>query len=295
MSVKVMGAVWDSALPRDEKFVALSYADHASHDGTNVYPSVGRMAWKTGYTTRSIQIITKKLVDRGVLVPDGIGPGGVNKYYFSVDALPVRDDFIPDRAKNIHPKAGGEEISGGGEEISQGGEETSPEPSYNRQYKHTPTPPPDDVQELVSAIASRVRNRFHERSEGEFKALAMWLHDQGATPAGVNSFCDWFEEYDDAAPWLKNFYNDWPRYTSGKPPVFAKRKKKDSGASKQEQLEALKVIARKGTRNYKTEIVPAIAEAGLTETVKRMGKWRDIVQLNETAFRVKFYQAWGAS
>ena len=44
MSVKIMGLVWDSCLPRDEKFVALAYADHASHDGSGIFPSVNLIA-----------------------------------------------------------------------------------------------------------------------------------------------------------------------------------------------------------------------------------------------------------
>ena len=54
MSVKVMGWVWDQDLPRDEKFILLAYADHANHEGYNVYPAVATVAKKTGYSELSL-------------------------------------------------------------------------------------------------------------------------------------------------------------------------------------------------------------------------------------------------
>lgn len=83
MSVKIMGMVWDlkkSQVNRDEKYILLAYADHASHDGTNIFPAVATIAEKTGYSERSVQMITRSLNRRGFLVPDGSGPHGTNKW-----------------------------------------------------------------------------------------------------------------------------------------------------------------------------------------------------------------------
>lgn len=102
MSVKMMGAVFDADLPRDEKYVLLSYADHAAHDGTSIYPSVARMAWKTGYSRRSIQMITTKLVEKGILMPDGKGKHGVNRYRMDISALPEREAW---EVQFLHPPA----------------------------------------------------------------------------------------------------------------------------------------------------------------------------------------------
>lgn len=93
MSVKIMGMVWDSDLPRNEKYVLLAYADHADHDGRNIYPSVPRMAWKTGYDDRAVQRITKKLINKGILARDGEGPNGTNLYRIVLGNLPARPDF----------------------------------------------------------------------------------------------------------------------------------------------------------------------------------------------------------
>lgn len=111
MSVKVMGAVWDTDLPRAEKYVLLAYADHAAHDGTEVYPSVGRTAWKTGYSRRSIQKITSRLVDRGILIEIGTRDSGVKKYRVDFSKLPARS-----------PYRGGAEISPPRKNDTGGGE-----------------------------------------------------------------------------------------------------------------------------------------------------------------------------
>jgi hypothetical protein len=84
MSVKVMGWIWDMELPQDEKLIALAYADHAHHDGTNVFPAVIHIAKKTGYSKRSVQRITRKLEHRGLLIDDGQSPSGTRQWRMPV-------------------------------------------------------------------------------------------------------------------------------------------------------------------------------------------------------------------
>lgn len=87
MSVKMSGLVWDSNLPRDQKFILLAYVDHASHDGSNIYPAVATIMRKTGYSERSVQRITAELVEHGYLVEDGHGPHGTNKWRVGIAKL----------------------------------------------------------------------------------------------------------------------------------------------------------------------------------------------------------------
>lgn len=128
MSVKIMGAVWDADLPRDEKFILLSYADHAAHDGTGIYPSVGRTAWKTGYHRRSVQTITKKLVTRRILIPDGKGWNDTNRYRLDVMALPQREGYK--RGANSAPCKKQQE---GVQKTAKGSANSAPNPLLNRQ------------------------------------------------------------------------------------------------------------------------------------------------------------------
>lgn len=63
MSVKVMAKVWELDLPANKLLVLLAMADHADHDGNNVFPSIDLVSWKTGYsevqTRRIIHALTK--------------------------------------------------------------------------------------------------------------------------------------------------------------------------------------------------------------------------------------------
>lgn len=87
MSVKMMGMVWDAPLPRDEKFILLAYADHANHDGGSIFPSNERICAMTGYTRRSVQTITGKLVKDGILVQEGRHRSGTVVYRMDTGKL----------------------------------------------------------------------------------------------------------------------------------------------------------------------------------------------------------------
>lgn len=87
MSVKAMALVWDMKLPQGEKLVLLAYADHAAHDGSSIYPAVSTIAEKTGYSERSVQTITRTLEEKGLLIDDGKGPKGTNKWRLGVQNL----------------------------------------------------------------------------------------------------------------------------------------------------------------------------------------------------------------
>jgi hypothetical protein len=68
MSGKQMGKVWDHKFSRAEQAIMLALADHANHDGGDIYPSMGKIAWKTGYSRRHVIRIVGDLRERGILV-----------------------------------------------------------------------------------------------------------------------------------------------------------------------------------------------------------------------------------
>lgn len=89
MSVKAMSLVWDLECPKlyggiefrhTHKFVLLAYADHADHQGRNIWPAVHTIAIKTGFQDRSIQRLTNDLETIGFLIEDGKGPRGSNRW-----------------------------------------------------------------------------------------------------------------------------------------------------------------------------------------------------------------------
>ena len=75
MSVKIMSQVWELDLPHNAQSIFLALADHADDDGY-CYPSVGRLAWKTGYGIRQVQRTLKDLRDQKLAIPTGSVAGG---------------------------------------------------------------------------------------------------------------------------------------------------------------------------------------------------------------------------
>jgi hypothetical protein len=61
-----MSAVWELDLPQNQKLVLLAFADHADDDGI-CYPSVARIAWKSGYSERQVKAIGKELRAAGLM------------------------------------------------------------------------------------------------------------------------------------------------------------------------------------------------------------------------------------
>ena len=77
MSIKIMSAVFER-YPNGggEMLLALALADHASDDGTRVYPSVANLAEKTRQSERSVQYQLRRMEESGWLILVGAGNGG---------------------------------------------------------------------------------------------------------------------------------------------------------------------------------------------------------------------------
>lgn len=81
MSGKATGKVWDMRLGNGpKKVVLLAYADHADHEGNNMYPSIDLIVYKTELSESTVHRCVKELIDDGLLIPDGKGPHNTNKY-----------------------------------------------------------------------------------------------------------------------------------------------------------------------------------------------------------------------
>lgn len=109
MSVSLMTSVWASALTSDLKFMALCLADFGDDEGNNIFPSVDYIAWKTGYSPRSVQRILKRLTDIHILEVVKNGTGGRGKtteYRMNDGGLPGRKHFhgrTPNKVRNRNP------------------------------------------------------------------------------------------------------------------------------------------------------------------------------------------------
>jgi hypothetical protein len=131
MSVKVMGMIWDFPLPSSEKLILLAYADHADHDGNNIWPSIGLVARKTGLSRRTVQRITKKLQERDppllILQGKGGGVGRTNRW-----KIPLENLKPPDQNGDTMTPIVEETASGDPQKVSMRpskGDTMTPEPS----------------------------------------------------------------------------------------------------------------------------------------------------------------------
>lgn len=86
MSAKIMGKVWDLELPHNQLLVLLALADHADHEGNNVFPSLGLIAWKTGYSEQQVRRVLKALEKAKVLIAVERKPGKVTCYSIDLSA-----------------------------------------------------------------------------------------------------------------------------------------------------------------------------------------------------------------
>jgi biotin operon repressor len=145
MSIKVMSAVWELNLPQNQKLVLLALADHANDEGV-CYPSVGRVAWKTGISERQVQRIVQKLRAAGLVVLLRNAQGGRGN--------PAVYEVQPQKGVKLSPFAGrgdiGDTLSeskrchSGQERVTsenqKGDIAASPEPSENHQIEPSEQP-----------------------------------------------------------------------------------------------------------------------------------------------------------
>lgn len=94
MSIKKMAEVWELDLPQNKLLVLLALADHANDEGRNVFPSVKRVAWKTGYSPRQIQRVLRQLEEDSLLIKESEGGGTQpRKYRIDTSAVPAKVPF----------------------------------------------------------------------------------------------------------------------------------------------------------------------------------------------------------
>jgi hypothetical protein len=100
MSGKLMGSMYALKLTKAQRAVALALADHGNDDGSSIFPSVGRVAWKVELSERSVQRVMRELEQIGLLVrvADERQHRAV-EYRMDVSAAPTRPDYDPNLRK----------------------------------------------------------------------------------------------------------------------------------------------------------------------------------------------------
>lgn len=177
MSVKQMGLVWDLDLPPNQRLVLLAYADHADDDGNNVFPSLARMAHKTGYSKDQVRRISRELTADNLmeLVERSPGHGRPHRYRLTLENGSKLQPFEPRRnGCNLPSPTGANDPSGIGAPVQP---EPSLEPSDNTptEGEQACSPSPGQFcqylrEELKDADVPLLRGR-ENRYGKEFKQL----------------------------------------------------------------------------------------------------------------------------
>lgn len=87
MSVKASAAVWDMDLPPNKKLILLALADHADHEGKNVYPGNDLLVKKTGLCKRQVQRILALLEKSRHIKKSSGGSGRSNKASYEINLI----------------------------------------------------------------------------------------------------------------------------------------------------------------------------------------------------------------
>jgi hypothetical protein len=112
-----MSAVWELDLPQNEKLILLAMADHADDRGV-CYPSVPRIAWKSGYGVRQTQMILAALKDRHLIKPLGSKVGG--------RGLSTQYQIRPEKGAKLAPFVSGKGAVERAERVQSGGKRVQP-------------------------------------------------------------------------------------------------------------------------------------------------------------------------
>lgn len=92
-----MSMVWEHKWDSGEQMVMLSLADHADHEGGNIWPSHELTAYKTGYSKRHVRRIVTRLRVNGVLkVQKESSIHRPTTYYIDWSAATPKGKYVPE-------------------------------------------------------------------------------------------------------------------------------------------------------------------------------------------------------
>lgn len=96
MSIRLISRVYEKKFDRPAQSIMVCLADHAHDDGSHVFPSIPRIAWKTDYSERQVQRIMRRLIDCKVLILTRPATANrANEYRIDLSAVPDKPPFRP--------------------------------------------------------------------------------------------------------------------------------------------------------------------------------------------------------
>lgn len=232
MSIKVMTAVFERyPFGGGEMLLALALADHASDDGTRVYPGVKALADKTRQSERTVQYQLRRMQESGWLILVGQGHGGRSmhaEYRISLDWIkgaeiaPFQKGATDDIKGAIHDTKGCNLTQERVQPIAPANNRhrTINEPSLNRLAPVAADAPPKQK----TSRACTLPEKFEPDATGMDLASELGLSvaaEQAAFAdhhtANGSTFKDWQAAF---RTWLRNSAK-FSRRDAGRKPAFA--------------------------------------------------------------------------
>jgi hypothetical protein len=211
MSIKLVARVWELDLEHAEQKVLMALADHAQDDGSRVYPSLGYVAWKTGYDRRYVRRVMARLKERGAAMvvqrggQDLAAGSQATEYRLDLSVLPIKPPYRADASEDaVDLELAGTETHGGAIDPPVGSGEPRGE-GLEAPGGRVPRPPQPSVKPS-SKPETRAREQRQEtktRPHPLPKGFALssttieWARDRLSMPAAAVRY--WFEEFVDAA------------------------------------------------------------------------------------------------
>jgi hypothetical protein len=87
VAIEIMAPVLYRNIPTTRKMILLIYANFANDEGSNIFPSVGKVALMAGMSERTIQNETKAMKKEEILINEGHGPKGTNRYKINMGKI----------------------------------------------------------------------------------------------------------------------------------------------------------------------------------------------------------------
>lgn len=177
----------------DAKFIATVYADHAWEDGTHAYPAVDTVAGITGLSPRTVQRYLRVLESIGMLILDGKGPRGTNKYKFPLES--GKDGSVRlslRRGDSVTPQTSDEKQADSGDRLSPrqavgGDRESGDRESGDTGVTQTNNP------SLVVVVVNEAIKKISTIYEHEIGALTA-MSSESIKDACDTYPADWIEE-----------------------------------------------------------------------------------------------------
>lgn len=93
MSIAYMDNVWKLSIPPHHAWILMALADHADDTGENIFPSIARIAWKTGLSSRQVRRTMSELRECGLIEVYDYKESGTRVYRLNFEKAQKKSPF----------------------------------------------------------------------------------------------------------------------------------------------------------------------------------------------------------